>query len=257
MKSWALSPLLFPSTDAVNYRVARKGVAQPSVGAGIYMKRASLNMKMNQRSLAWPVMVWVLAVGGTIAVRAQTTGEILRPPKGAKLAIVVFEDLQCPDCARAAPLVQEAAKTYKIPIVRYDFPLPMHPWAFDGAVLARYFGSKSPALGVEFREYIFQHQQEITGTNPSDESGQKQRLRAAAEKFAQEHKTTLPFVVDPQNKFANAVRADRDLGIRIGIQHTPTLYVVNNSRTGRPFIEVVDRSQLFQLIDQMKSEAGS
>ncbi len=214
-------------------------------------------MKMNKRSLASAVMVLVLAVCGTLALRAQTTSEVLRPPQGAKVAIVVFEDLECPDCARAAPLVQEAAKTYKIPVVRYDFPLPMHLWSFDAAVLARFFSSKSPALGVDFREYIFQHQQEITGTNPPDETGQKQRLRAAAEKFAQERKIALPFVVDPQNKFANAVRADRDLGIRIGIQHTPTLYVVNNSRTGRPFIEVVDRSQLFQLIDQMKSEAGT
>jgi protein-disulfide isomerase len=123
--------------------------------------------------------------------------------------------------------------------------------------MARYFSSKSPALGVEFRDYIFEHQQEIDGINPLDETGQKQRLRAAAEKFAQQHKLALPFVVDPQNKFANAVRADRDLGTRIGIQHTPTLYVVNNSRTGRPFIEVVDRSQLFQLIEQMESEAGT
>jgi protein-disulfide isomerase len=221
------------------------------------MKTAWLNMKMNRRSLAWRVFLGVLALCGTIAARAQTTAEILRPPKGANVAIVVFEDLECPDCARAAPLVVEAGKTYKIPVVRYDFPLPQHLWAFDAAVLARFFGSKSPALGVEFREYIFQHQQEITGSNPADESGQKQRLRAAAEKFAQGHKIALPFVVDPQNKFANAIRADRDLGIRIGIQHTPTLYVVNNSRTGRPFIEVVDRSQLFQLIDQMKAEAGT
>jgi protein-disulfide isomerase len=214
-------------------------------------------MKMNKRSLVWLIIFLALAVCGTIALRAQTTGEVLRPPKGAKVAIVVFEDLECPDCARAAPLVLEAAKTYKIPVIRYDFPLQQHLWSFDAAVMARYFSSKSPAIGVDFREYIFQHQQEITGANPMDETAQKQRLRSAAETFAQEHKLTLPFVVDPQNKFANAVRADRDLGTRIGIQHTPTLYVVNNSRTGRPFIEVVDRSQLFQLIDQMKSEAGS
>jgi protein-disulfide isomerase len=214
-------------------------------------------MKMNKRSLIWLIIFLVLAVCGTIALRAQTSGDVLRPPKGAKVAIVVFEDLECPDCARAAPLVIEAGKTYKIPVVRYDFPLPQHLWAFDAAVMARYFSSKSPALGLEFREYIFQHQPVITSANTSDESGQKQRLRAAAEQFAKEHKTTLPFVVDPQNKFAAAVRADRELGVHIGIEHTPTLYVVNNSRTGRPFIEVVDRSQLFQLIDQMKSEAGT
>jgi protein-disulfide isomerase len=221
------------------------------------MERAALIMKMNRRSLAWLIIFLALALCGTLALRAQTSNEVLRPPKGANVAIVVFEDLECPDCARAAPLVAEAARTYKIPVVRYDFPLPMHLWSFDAAVLARFFSSKSPAVGVEFREYIFKRQQEITGANPSDETGQKQRLRAAAEQFAQEHKIALPFVIYPQNKFANAVRADRDLGTRIGIQHTPTLYVVNNSRSGRPFIEVVDRSQLFQLIDQMKNEAGT
>ncbi len=213
-------------------------------------------MNMNKRSLVWLIILLLLAVCGTIALRAQTINEVLRPPKGAKVAIVVFEDLECPDCARAAPLVIEAAKTYKIPVVRYDFPLPSHLWSFDAAVMARYFTTKSPELGVAFREYIFQHQPEITGANTMDEAGQKQRLHAMAEKFAQEHNTTLPFVIDPQGKLAAAVRADRDLGTRIGIEHTPTLYVVNNSRSGRPFIEVVDRSQLFQLIDQMKSEAG-
>ena len=212
-------------------------------------------MKMMRRLLLIDLLVLVLCAAS--ALRAQSANEILRPPKGAKVAIVVFEDLECPDCARAAPLVQDAARTYKIPVVRYDFPLAQHLWSFDAAVVARYFSSKSPALGVEYREYIFEHQQQITGANSLDETGQKQRLRATSEKFAQEHKVPLPFVVDPQSKFANAVRADRDLGTRIGIQHTPTLYVVNNSRTGRPFIEVVDRSQLFQLIDQMKSEAGS
>jgi protein-disulfide isomerase len=213
-------------------------------------------MNMNKRSLVWLIILLLLAVCGTLALRAQTINEVLRPPKGAKVAIIVFEDLECPDCARAAPLVLEAARTYKLPVVRYDFPLPSHLWSFDAAVMARYFTTKSAELGVAFREYIFQHQPEITGANTMDETGQKQRLRAMAEKFAQQHKTTLPFVIDPQGKLAAAVRADRDLGTRIGIEHTPTLYVVSNSRSGRPFIEVVDRSQLFQLIDQMKSDAG-
>ena len=84
-------------------------------------------MKMNKRRLIWLIIFLALAVCGTVALRAQTPNEVLRPPKGAKVAIVVFEDLECPDCARAAPLVLEAAKTYKIPVVRYDFPLPHAP----------------------------------------------------------------------------------------------------------------------------------
>lgn len=213
---------------------------------------------MKKRSLVWFVIFLALAVCGTLALRAQNTAEaaaVLRPPKGAKIALVVFEDLECPDCARAAPLVQEAARTYKIPVVRYDFPLPQHLWSFDAAVMAHYFGSKSPALGVEFREYIFQHQSEITGGNALDGTAQKQRLRSLAEKFAAEHKTKLPFVVDPQGKFATEVRTSKEVGTRVGIQHTPTLYVVSNRTTGTPFVEVVDRGQLFNLIDEMKSQA--
>jgi protein-disulfide isomerase len=168
----------------------------------------------------------------------------LRPPKGSQVAIVVFEDLECPDCRRASPLLEEAAKTYKIPLVVHDFPLPFHQWSFEAAIMARYFDAHSKLLGSQFRAYIFEHQPEIT----------KDNLRSVAEKFAADHKVDLPFVVDPQGKFAAAVTADRDLGKSVHIEHTPTIYVVSNKTQGKPFVEVVDRSQLFQLIDAMKTD---
>ena len=36
----------------------------------------------------------------------------------------------------------------------------------------------------------------------------------------------LPFAVDPQGKLAAEVKADYALGQRIGIEHTPTIWVV-------------------------------
>lgn len=180
----------------------------------------------------------------TSLASAQEVSPVLRPPKGSQVAIVAFEDLECPDCRRATPLLEEAAKTYKIPLVLHDFPLPFHQWSFDAAVIARYFDTHSKQLGNQFRDYIFQHQPEIT----------KETLRAFAEKFAAEHKVDLPFVVDPQGKLAAAVTADRDLGKSINIEHTPTIYVVSNRTQGKPFVEVVDRTELFQLIDAMKAE---
>ena len=178
------------------------------------------------------------------ATAQDAVNPVLRPPKGAQVAIVIFEDLQCPDCRRAAPLVEEASKTYKIPVVRHDFPLPFHTWSFDAAVLARYFDTRSKALGNEFRDYIFANQLEVTPQN----------LRGFAEKFAAEHKVELPFVVDPEGKLTALVNADKELGKSIPINHTPTLYVVSNKRSGKPFVEVVDRSQLYALIDNMLHE---
>jgi protein-disulfide isomerase len=181
-----------------------------------------------------------------LSLAAAGDTSMLKPPPGASVALIVFEDLECPDCARAAPLLEEAARTYKIPLVRHDFPLPQHPWAFDAAVTARFFDTKSKKLGDEFREYVFRSQPQIT----------KENFRSYADKFASENKVELPFVTDPRGELAAKVKADRDLGSRIPLEHTPTIYVVSNTTQGRPFVEVVDRTQLFQLIDQMKKEAG-
>jgi protein-disulfide isomerase len=178
------------------------------------------------------------------AAFAEDVPEALRPPKGAQVALVVFEDLQCPDCRRAAPLLEQAGQTYKIPVVRHDYPLPMHNWSYQAAVLARYFDTHSKTLGNAFRDYVFEHQLEITPDN----------LRGVAEKFAAEHKVDLPFVVDPAGKLAALVNADKELGKSINLQHTPTIFVVSNKRAGKPFVEVVDRTQLYALIDTMKRE---
>ena len=188
--------------------------------------------------LVLPLLATTLAWGGDTSM--------LRPPKGAKVAIVVFEDLECPDCARAAPLLHEAAKTYNIPLVQHDFPLPQHPWSFEAAVNARYFDTKSAKLGDDYRLYIFKNQAYVT----------KQNLRGYTEKFAEQNKEVLPFVVDPNGDLAAKVKADRQLGERLPLDHTPTIYIVSDSAHGAPFVEVVDRTQLYQLIDQAMKQAG-
>ena len=85
------------------------------------------------------------------AAALDAVNPVLRPPKGTEVAIVVFEDLQCPQCRRVAPILEQASKTYKIPLIRHDFPLPMHNWSYDAAVMARFFDETSKELGNEFR----------------------------------------------------------------------------------------------------------
>ena len=187
----------------------------------------------------------IVLLGSMAAWGADTS--MLRPPKGAKVAIIVFEDLECPDCARAAPLLHEAAKQYNIPLVQRDFPLPMHPWSFDAAVNARFFDTKSAKLGDEYRSYIFQNQLQIN----------KQNLRGMTERFADQQKVALPFVIDPNGDLAAKVKADYQLGQRIPLDHTPTIYIVSDTVRGQPFIEVVDRTKLYQLIEQVIKETGS
>src|SRR5262249_48973983 len=82
----------------------------------------------------------------------------LKPPPGARVAIVEFEDMECPDCARANPLLRDAAAKYNIPWVRHDFPLPFHPWSMQAAVNARFFDTKSKKIGDEYRDSVFDAQ---------------------------------------------------------------------------------------------------
>jgi protein-disulfide isomerase len=198
----------------------------------------------------FPLLLFLLpmlfAASWCSAADAQVN-EVLRPPKGAQVAIVVFEDLQCPQCRRVAPILEQASKTYKIPLVRHDFPLPMHNWSYQAAVMARYFDETSKALGNEFRDYIFSNQLEV---NP-------QNLQSYAEKFAGEHKVGFPFVLDPQGKLAAAVNADRDLGKAIKLDHTPTVYVVSSRHPDKPYVEVDPRqidNRLYAVIDAMMKE---
>jgi protein-disulfide isomerase len=192
--------------------------------------------------LHYLLFMLLLALASTFALFGQDTkASILHPPAGSKIAVVVFEDLECPQCSRTQPLVDEARKEYKIPVIIYDFPLPQHQWSMEAAVMAHYFRSKSTKtnnLDVAFRDYIYQNQPAITPQN----------LRSYAEKFAQQHKVVLPFAIDPTGKFAAEIKADRDKAVTVGVNHTPTVYVVT-SNPGQPYTEVTDTGTLFQTID--------
>ena len=215
-----------------------------------HSRRASLFL-----SLAAAALLLAAAAGTRAQFGAPSSPETpvhdpsaLRPPAGARVAIVEFADLQCPDCARANPLLKEAAARYHIPLVRHDFPLPFHSWSTDAAVNARWFDTRGKALGDEYRDQVYANQASIY--NPGV-------LHQFTAKFAAAHHIALPFAVDPQGKLAAGVKADYALGQRIGIQHTPTIWVVTAKSKGAPFIEVVDRSRLYQLIDQAIADTRS
>ncbi len=170
----------------------------------------------------------------------------LKPPAGAKVAIVVFEDLQCPDCALAYPVVWEAAKAHNIPVVLHDFPLPLHNWSFRAAVYARYFDTKSEKLGNDFRGYIYKNQRQITPAN----------LQQYAQRFADDNKTPVPFVLDPDASLAGKIKQDYAMGQRIGLEHTPTIFIIGNGGASTPFVEVTEREKMGEIIDDMLKKAG-
>jgi hypothetical protein len=131
-----------------------------------FMKRSATILKPSLLAAA-------LLLGASLPAVAQLSAppnqgntfkdtSMVKPPAGAKVAIYEFEDLECPACAHAFPIVHEAIERYHIPLVRHDFPLKMHIWSFDAAVTARYLQDKvSPKIAEDFRRDVFANQMSI------------------------------------------------------------------------------------------------
>lgn len=167
----------------------------------------------------------------------------LHPPAGHRMALVVFEDLECPACAKTDPVLIQAERNYGLPLVRHDFVIPNHAWSKEAHIMARYFDAQSPQLGEEFRQYIFANQTSIY----------KASLRQWADKFAAAHHTALPAFYDPTGKLRAAVEADTELGKATGVHQTPTIYVVTNSPQ-IPFEQVQDSAKLFEAIEKVRNQ---
>lgn len=166
---------------------------------------------------------------------------MLVPPAGAKVAIVEWEDLECPACAHAFPFIHMAIDHYKIPLVRHDFIIPGHMWSREAAIYARYMQDKiSPDLATEYRREVFASQFKIAS---------KDDLNRFTQEFVSKHGKQLPFVIDPTGELAKEVNADHALGEKLGLHETPTIIVV----TSKGWIQVKDVSDLYQAIDQAEA----
>lgn len=165
----------------------------------------------------------------------------LKPPAGARVAIVMFSNLQCPACASAYPVVRKAAATYHIPLVDHDVLIPSHNWSQQAALNARWFDLKSPALGADYRSAVFANQASIYSPLV---------LRQFTDRFARSHNLQLPFALDPQGKLQAAVDADNNLSNRTGIHQTPTIFIVTSGGHAAPYAQVLQTDQLYQMIDQ-------
>ena len=169
---------------------------------------------------------------------------ILKPPAGDKVAILEWEDLECPACAHAFPIVHEALNHYHIPIVERDFLINGHIWSKDAALYARYLKDKvSPDLATEYRREVFASQYRISS---------KDDLQRFTQQFFSSHGKQLPFVVDPGGALMKEIQADVDLGMKLGVNETPTIIVA----TPHHWIQVKDVMQLYSAIDQANALAA-
>jgi protein-disulfide isomerase len=153
--------------------------------------------------------------------------------------VLIYEDLQCPDCATFRTMLDSQLLPRYASTVRFehrDFPLAKHAWARKAAIAARFFEDQQAGLGLTYRKYTMGHQSEITADNFD------QQLSA----FSRQHG------IDPAKALtalgnqglADLVERDYQEGVARGISHTPTILV-----NGKPFIETFSFEEVAAAID--------
>jgi protein-disulfide isomerase len=171
--------------------------------------------------------------------------EIMEARADSSVRVVIYEDLQCSDCAAFRAMMDEKLLPRyrdRVAFLHRDFPLAKHAWARRAAVAARYFALRHPALGLEYRRST------MAGAKSTNEQNFGERLTSFAEKHGINAAEALAALGDPQ--LGSLVEKDYQEGIARGVSRTPTVFV-----NGQPFIETFTFEEISKAMDQALAEA--
>lgn len=134
-------------------------------------------------------------------------------PADAPVVIAVFNDFQCPYCARLVPLLKQVLDTYpeEVKLVFKHFPLRNHRFARQAAIAALAAGRQGKFW--EFQNQLFRNFRQL-----SDQKVQEiaKELSLNEEQFRKDMK-------DP--KIVAAINNDVRDGTKAGVRGTPTVFV--------------------------------
>jgi protein-disulfide isomerase len=159
--------------------------------------------------------------------------------------VVIYEDLQCPDCAAFRRMLDEQILpryAEKAAFVHRDFPLAKHAWARRAAIAARFFADRKPEAALEYRRYT------MAGIAMTNEGNFNLRLATFAKTHGVDQEEAIAALANPQ--YADLVEKDYQDGVSRGVVHTPTVFV-----NGKPFIETFTFEEISKGIDDALAQA--
>jgi protein-disulfide isomerase len=181
------------------------------------------------------------ALCGISAAQALVEG---RP--GSKVRVLIYEDLQCSDCAdfrvmldrRILPRYGE-----RVEFVHRDFPLPKHAWARRAAIASRFFASKDLKLALAYRQHTLATLRETTPANFEE------RLAAFAKQHGVDPNEAVRALGDAQ--YAALVEKDFQEGVARGVSRTPTVFI-----DGTPYVERFTFDEIAKGLDAALAQAN-
>ncbi len=183
-----------------------------------------------------------------------------RPTRGAsdaKVKVVVYDDFECPFCAKGyLTLFHEVFPEYKdkVLVTFRDFPLyEIHPWAIHAAVDANCLGAQSNDAYWAFSDYVHENQSQISRGDKPSLPETMAALDRSAQDYGQQYKLDLPRLeacVKTQDE--TAVRDSLKYGEQsLGVEATPTLFVNGAKLDGAP-----PAAELRRILNNALEQAG-
>ncbi|QOY86841.1 thioredoxin domain-containing protein [Paludibaculum fermentans] len=187
-----------------------------------------------------------LVLAAVVAISMSAQQRLVEGKADSPVRVLIFEDLQCSDCAVFRVMLDEKLLPKyggKVAFEHRDFPLAKHLWARPAALAARYLQTVDLAKAVKFRQETMKSQTEIKPEN----------FNAWLTRFCEANGVdagqALAALQDP--KLEALVQKDFEDGVARGIAHTPTALV-----NGAPFIETFTAEEISKGIDAALKENG-
>lgn len=166
--------------------------------------------------------------------------------KSSPVKVLIYEDLQCGDCAAFRKMLDEQLMPKygeKVLFEHRDFPLPKHAWARMAAVASRHFQDTSEELALKWRRQVLHGRRSITVGS----------FMSYLEEFATANNADPRKAVTAlsDKRLQDLVEQDYAEGVARGIARTPTALV-----NGEPFIETFTFEQISAGIDRALADHG-
>lgn len=181
-----------------------------------------------------------------VGMTAMAQGPLVEGKADSAVRVLIFEDLQCSDCAAfRAMLDEKLLPRYgnKVAFEHRDFPLAKHAWARKAAVASKYFQGLRLETAAQFRQEAMKAQRQISAETFEG------WLRGFCKKHGLDAEKASAALGDA--KLGALVEKDFQDGVARGIARTPTALV-----NGEPFIETFTFEEIAKGIETALKENG-
>jgi protein-disulfide isomerase len=175
-------------------------------------------------------------------------------PENAPVQIVVFDDLQCPFCAKMhAQMFPAVLDRYKnqVRIVYRDFPLDQHPWAMRAAIDANCLAGANQTAYWNYVDYVHAHSGEIGGGDQTGAKALPELDKIAMDQGARQNVNAAELEACLKKRDDTRIKSSLKEAESLNLDAAPALFI-----NGEKVMGAIPMEYIYRIIDGALTAAG-